>query len=480
LAEEKVITPQGYKENPDLLPVPAAERAKGYNLYTFTMMMFSMNTCIPMFFLGPIGAGLGLDFWQVAVGAFIGNLAAVIVMYFNGSVGVKYGIPYPVQLRESFGFRGLHIPVILRGFAGTMWFGIEAWAGSYALTLIVLYVLGVPDAVNVAFGWPIIIALLFYVASFVVVMRYGLKGIGRMADLAGPLMLLYFIWLVWWLASTPTFAPNVPKLFISTAGYFSMGFLTYLAVQTNWWATVALNISDLSRGMNPKKPGAFFGGLFIGIVICQVVGTWLGYASNGLTGVILPQMVIVTYLPTLGAIAPVVILIGLLFAFLAPWSTDITANSPPLIDILMATIKLRWKTAVVVAAVIAFFAAPWWAVAKAADYTNYMTSWASNYGILLGPIAGIMIANFWITRKRNYNIQKMYTYGPSGNWYSGGWSRSSYLTLLITWILCYIIAWATNMLSFFGGIPWPGGVIWYFAVVISFIFKVLLDKAFKE
>ena len=89
--------------------------------------MFSMNTCIPMFFLGPIGGGLGLDIYQALVGAFLGNLAAIVVMYLNGSVGVKYAVPYPVQLRESFGFHGIHIPTIVRGVAGTMWFGIEVW-----------------------------------------------------------------------------------------------------------------------------------------------------------------------------------------------------------------------------------------------------------------------------------------------------------------------------------------------------------------
>ncbi len=474
MAEEKTITPQGYNENPDLLPVPMAERK--YNTLTFTFMMFSMNTCIPMFFLGPIGASLGMDFWQAAVGAFIGNLAAVIVMYLNGVVGIKYGVPYPVQLRESFGFRGIHIPVLLRGFAGTMWFGIEAWAGSYALTLIALFALGVSaaNAIELAYSY-LIIALIFYVVSFIVVMRLGLRGIGRVADFGGPLMLLYFIWLVWFLAGTPEFAPNIPKLFISTASYFSMNFLIYLAVQTNWWATVALNISDLSRGINPKKRGAFFTGLFIGIVICQVVGTALGYAAVGLTGTILPQDIILTYAP--GAVA---IVIGLIFAFLAPWSTDIVANSPPLIDILMATLRLRWKTAVVVAALIAFFAAPWWAVGRAADYVNYMTSWASNYGILLGPIGGIMIANYWVTRKRTYDLQKLYTFGPSGCWYRGGWSISAYASLILTWILCYIIAVPTEQLVWFAGIPWPGGVIWYFAVIISFILKAAFDKYFKE
>jgi NCS1 family nucleobase:cation symporter-1 len=485
MAEEKPITPQGYKENPDLMPVPMAERQKGFNVYTWTMAMFSMNTCIPMFFLGPIGAGLGMDLTQALVGAFIGNVAAVIVMYLNGVPGVKYGIPYPIQLRESYGWKGIHIPVLMRGGAGTMWFGIEVWAGSYALTLIALFALGMPaaQAINTAFSY-VVIAVIFYVASFGIVMRYGLKAIGRVADFAGPLMLLYFIWLVYFLNSTPGFGSPWG---VSTAGYFSVSFLLYLAVQTNWWATVALNISDLTRGIKPKGgQSTLFWGLMIGVVGCQVLGTGLGYAAVAMTGQILPQDIIVTYAP--GGLA---IVIGLLFAFLAPWSTDITANTPPLIDILMATLKLRWKTAVVVAAVIGFFAAPWWAVGQAADYTGYMTAWAGNYGILLGPIAGVMIASFWVARKKTLDVQRLYTYGPQGYWLSGGWGKAAFLAMFLTWVVCYIIAIGANVgmglppldpsfFGYIGPIPFPGSVTWYPATIFSFLFMVWLQKAFKE
>ncbi|MEM3390670.1 MAG: cytosine permease, partial [Thermoproteota archaeon] len=270
MEEEKTVVPKGYNENPDLLPVPPSERR--YNSLTFTFMMFSMNTCIPMFFLGPIGYSLGLDIWQSLVGALVGNLACVIVMYLNGVVGVKYAIPYAVQLRPSFGFVGAKVPVILRGAAGIVWFGIEAYAGSLALMMIALAAVGVPTAEVTSLAIRFLpIALVFYVGSFIVVMRRGLRGIGRVADWGGPLMLLYFIWLVWFLAGTPEFAPNIPKMFVSSAGYFSMPFLIYLAVQTNWWAPMALNISDLSRGINPNKPSALPTGLIIGIVIGQVV-----------------------------------------------------------------------------------------------------------------------------------------------------------------------------------------------------------------
>jgi NCS1 family nucleobase:cation symporter-1 len=373
----------------------------------------------------------------------------------------------------------------MRGGAGTMWFGIEIWAGSYALTLIALFALGTPAATAIvsAYSW-VVVAVVFYVGSFAVVMRYGLKAIGKVADYAGPLMLLYFIWLVYFLSTTPGFGSPWG---VSTAGYFSISFLLYLAVQTNWWATVALNISDLTRGIKPKGGSAtLFWGLMLGVVGCQVLGTGLGYAAVAMTGQILPQDIIVTYAP--GGIA---IVIGLIFAFLAPWSTDITANTPPLIDILMATLKLRWKTAVVVAAVIGFFAAPWWAVGQAADYTNYMTAWAGNYGILLGPIAGVMIASFWVARKQKLSVERLYTYGPQGYWLSGGWGKAAFLAMILTWVVCYIIAVGANLamgqsylstafFAYIGPIPFPGSVTWYPATVFSFLFMVWLQKAFKE
>ncbi|MGC9186852.1 MAG: cytosine permease, partial [Fervidicoccaceae archaeon] len=107
------VEPKGYKENPVLLPIPPEKRM--YGVRTFSWMMFGLNVCIPMFFLGTIGLSLGLNPVQVAVGAFLGNFAAVIVLWLNGIVGVKYGIPYPVQLRPSWGFRGAEIAVVLRG-----------------------------------------------------------------------------------------------------------------------------------------------------------------------------------------------------------------------------------------------------------------------------------------------------------------------------------------------------------------------------
>jgi NCS1 family nucleobase:cation symporter-1 len=324
-----------------------------------------------------------------------------------------------------------------------------------------------------------------YLGSFVLVMLFGLQGIGKMANWAGPIMLIYFVWLVIFLLTRAEFKGNVDKLWTSSVGYLSLPFLLYLAVQTNWWATVALNISDISRGINPDKKGAFGMGLFIGIVLCQMLGTALGFTAATLTGTILPQDIIVKYSP--GAFAAI---IGLLFAFLAPWSTDMTANSIPLFNIIMSTFKARWKPAVIIGSVIAFVATPWWlrffggSTDQAQNYMNYMQAWAGNYGILLGPIAGIMIASYWVVRKQKVDLQRLYTKGPGGAWYQNGWSIAGFLALLGTWVLCYATAALINQMSYFTigavKIPFPGGVIWYFSVVYAFFLEWIFAKAFKD
>ena len=401
-------------------------------------------------------------------------------MWLNGGAGVRQGVGFPVQLRTTFGFRGTHVPVVMRGLAGLVWFGIEAWTGSLAITMIIVVLAGVPkDMVTATAIRYLIIALVVYLGSFILVMLFGLQGIGKMANWAGPIMLIYFVWLVIWLLTRGEFQPNIPTLWVSKAGYFSLPFLLYLAVQTNWWATVALNISDISRGINPQKKGAFGTGLFVGIVLCQMLGTALGFTAVALTGTILPQDIIVKFSP---GIVPAII--GLLFAFLAPWSTDMTANSIPLFNILMSTFKLRWKPAVIVGTVIAFFAVPWWYVSGGQQYIDYIQGWAGNYGILLGPIAGIMIANYWLVRKQKVDMGALYTKGSGIYWFKNGWSISAYVSLVLTWVICYVIAALIGQMAYINigsvKIPFPGGVIWYFSVVVAILLEWFFATVLKE
>jgi cytosine/uracil/thiamine/allantoin permease len=105
-----------------------------------------------------------------------------------------------------------------------------------------------------------------------------------------------------------------------------------------------------------------------------------------------------------------------------------------------------------------------------------------------------MIASYWVTRKKNLDLQRLYTYGPQGYWLSGGWGKAAFLSMILTWIVCYIISIGSNIavgleplsaatgsfIAYIGPIPFPGSITWYAATVVSFLFMVWLQKAFKE
>ncbi|HUI71509.1 MAG TPA: cytosine permease, partial [Spirochaetia bacterium] len=127
---------------------------------------------------------------------------------------------------------------------------------------------------------------------------------------------------------------------------------------------------------------------------------------------------------------------------------------------------------------------PWWSVSTGQAYLDYIQAWASNYGILLGPIAGIMIANYWLVHKQKVDIQGLYTKGSGSAWFGNGWSLAGFVSLILTWVVCYVIAALIHQMAYVSigsfKLPFPGGVIWYFAVVVALLLEWLFAGVFQE
>lgn len=452
------------KNGEDLKPIPPEKR--NISPWTYWWMMFSMNTCIPMFFLGPIAYENGLSLGQALLAAFLGNLAVVLVLILNSYPGWKYGIPYPVQLRPAFGHRGAEVPVVLRGIVGAGWYGIEAYNGSLAVLMIILAMLGLSaDQVQTLSFKYVGIIVIPYVALATLVMMRGLKGIGFVAKYGGPLMFLYFVWLLFYMKGQTGEA-----VFPAGVALTSSAFLAYLAVQTNWWATVALNISDLSRGVITGKRGlaTLILAPLLGIVVAQVAGTALGYLLRVYSGYVTPQEIVLYSAPGLAAV-----LIGELFAFLAPFSTDVTANIPPIMDILQSTLRLSRKTAAIGSGVIGLILAPWWAVENGQEIVNWVFQFSANYGVLLGPIAGIMLADYYFVRRRGYDVEMLYS-GRLPRWAGVGLT-----SLVASIVIIYIVSWAMGELVKVGPLVFPTQLSWYVGVVSGFVLHLIFARFFK-
>src|SRR6195952_409114 len=111
--------------NEDLAPVPANRRT--WTFWNFAALWISMSACIPTYMLASSLIGGGMNWWQAVLTIFLGNVIVVIPMILNAHAGTKYGIPFPVLCRASFGTRGANIPALLRAFVACGWVGLHTW-----------------------------------------------------------------------------------------------------------------------------------------------------------------------------------------------------------------------------------------------------------------------------------------------------------------------------------------------------------------
>src|SRR5215203_5521517 len=115
----------------DLAPVPPSGRKWG--LASFAALWISMSACIPTYMLASGLIGSGMNWSQAVATIFLGNLIVVIPMILNAHAGTRYGIPFPVFCRASFGTVGANIPALLRALVACGWFGIQTWIGGAAI-----------------------------------------------------------------------------------------------------------------------------------------------------------------------------------------------------------------------------------------------------------------------------------------------------------------------------------------------------------
>ncbi|HXB94834.1 MAG TPA: cytosine permease, partial [Puia sp.] len=122
-------SPSLYSE--DLAPVPPDRRT--WTTWNYAALWISMCLCIPTYMLASSLIGGGMNWWQAILTIFLGNIIVLIPMLLNGRAGARYGIPFPVYARASFGVKGANIPAMLRAIVACGWFGIQTWIGGFAL-----------------------------------------------------------------------------------------------------------------------------------------------------------------------------------------------------------------------------------------------------------------------------------------------------------------------------------------------------------
>lgn len=398
--------------NKDLAPIPASRRSWG--TYNYASLWVAMSVCIPTYMLasGLIAGGMS---WKQAIGTILlGNLIVLVPMILNAHAGAKYGIPFPVYVRASFGVRGANVPAVLRALVACGWFGIQCWIGGQAIYSMLL-VLAPRAAHYASVSWACFFA--FWALNMVVIWR-GIDTIKFLESVSAPFMLGVGLLLLWWITGKAGgFGPvlSAPSKF-RTTGEFLHFFIPSLTGMVGFWATVALNIPDFTR--YAKSQRAQMTGQALGLPAAMTLFSFIGVAVTSASVVIFGKA-IWDPVVLLGRFnKPVVASIALIALLIATLNTNVAANvvSPSNDFSNLNPRRISFRTGGLITGIFGILMMPWKLLG---NYNNYIFGWLVGYSALLGPIAGIMIADYFIVRSRTLDIVALYRRGGAYEYHRG-------------------------------------------------------------
>src|ERR1700740_100362 len=387
--------------NYDLAPATSERRTWGTYNYAALWVSMSVNILTYMLAAGLIQGGMN---WRQAVATvFLGNTIVLIPMLLNSDPGARYGIPFPVLARASFGVLGANIAAVLRALVACGWFGIQTWIGGEAINTLITTL--VPSWAHVGHGAGICF-MAFWLINLAVILK-GIEYIRHLQGISAPVLLAVgLLLLAWAYKSAGGFGPmlSAPSRFTS----FSC-FLKFLIPALNgtvgFWATVSLNIPDFTRFARSQRE--------------QMIGQALGLPTTmtlySLLGILVTSATVVIY----GAAiwdpvqllsrfhSPVAVIISLLAILLATLNVNIGANvvSPANAFSHLWPRKTSFRAGGVITCLMGIALMPWKLLA---NYKTFILGWLGGYAAFLGPVAGIMICDYYIVRGRVLNVEDLY------------------------------------------------------------------------
>jgi NCS1 family nucleobase:cation symporter-1 len=346
-------------------------------------------------------------------------------MLLNAHAGTKYGIPFPVFVRASFGVKGANIPAVLRALVACGWFGIQTWIGGGAIysMLRILW----PAAGDWAGGvWICFFA--FWLINMAVIWR-GIETIKFLEGIGAPFMLGIGLLLLFWITGKAGgLGPvlSAPSKFQTTADFMKF-FVPSLTGMVGFWATVALNIPDFTRYAKSQKAQAV--GQALGLPAAMTLYSFIGVAVTS-ASVVLFGEAIWDPVALLGRFhQPVVASIALIALLIATLNTNVAANvvSPSNDFSNLNPQLISFRTGGMITGVVGILMMPWKLLG---DFSAYIFGWLVGYSGLLGPIAGVMIADYFLVRKESLVLEDLYRRGGDYE-YSGGYNYRAIVALAV-------------------------------------------------
>ncbi|WP_207788166.1 NCS1 family nucleobase:cation symporter-1 [Flavobacterium lotistagni] len=417
----------------DLAPVASENRS--WTTWNYAALWISMSLCIPTYMLSSSLIEGGMNWWQAILTIFLGNTIVLIPMILNGHAGAKYGIPFPVFARASFGTKGANIPALLRAIVACGWFGIQTWIGGFALyQMMRLWIPALetmpqifPDSWGLQTG-PAICFLVFWLLNMYVV-YLGVDSIRKLLVFKAiflPVAALAL--LLWALNAAHGLGPILatPSKFANTTDFFHF-FFPALTGMVGFWATLSLNIPDFTRYATSQK--AQIKGQMYGLPTSMTMFAFVGVVVTSATTIVFGTTIWDPVILAGKFDSKLLVSVAMIAVAISTLATNIAANivSPANDFANLAPSKIDFRKGGYITGIIGILIFPWKLIA---DPTGYIFTWLVGYSSLLGPVGGIMIVDYYFIRKQTLQLEDLYnTKGIYS--FSNGFNTSAILALLI-------------------------------------------------
>jgi len=388
--------------NPDLAPTPPERRT--WSTYNIAALWIGMSVVITTYTLASGLMAQGMTWWQAMLTILLGNVIVLVPMMLNAHAGTKYGVSFPVLCRASFGVRGANVPAMLRAIVACGWFGIQTWIGGLALDALLTAAwpgwAAVPGKTAVAFGifWLLQVAIIFK----------GTEGIKMLESWSAPLLLGGGAILLWWGidrgGGLGRILAESTKLQQQTKPFWAL-FPAALTANVGYWATLSLNIPDFTRYAKNQRSQVL--GQALGLPTTMTAFAFIGVAVTSATIVIFGEaiwdpVVLVSRIGGTGTI-----IFAALVVLAAQITTNMAANvvSPSNDFSNLSPRRISYVTGGLITAVIGILMMPWRLYSDAAAY---IFTWLLGYSSLMGALGGILIADYWVIRRQQLDVEDLF------------------------------------------------------------------------
>lgn len=413
--------------NEDLAPVPIEKR--NWTTYNYAALWISMAHCIPTYMLSSGLISAGMNWWQALLTIMLGNTIVLAPILLNSHPGTKYGIPFPVFARASYGTVGSNLPALMRALVACGWFGIQAWIGGEALHTLFRAVLpswptllGGPVGGHTPTEW--ISFLLFWALNIFIVYR-GMDLLRHIENWAAPFVLvmtaILVAWALWRAGGLGYLMRDAGRF--RTWAEFRPVFVPSLTAMIGFWATLSLNMPDFTRFGRSQREQVV--GQTVALPTTMTIFAAMGILITSAAVVIYPQMNVNELWDPVKLIGQFdqawVVAVAMFTVVVATLSVNIAANVvSPAND--FANAFPRWisfRTGGLITGIVGILMQPWRLLA---DPSGYIFNWLLGYSGGLGSIAGVLIVDYWLVRNKRlalgdlYRTQGIYTYTRGWNW----------------------------------------------------------------